>query len=143
MSETETYDVVITAPVTQDTIFEVLMGAETPWAVHVAMDEAEGTVKVWWWEDGERHFPDYGRPMKVGDKLNIRDGYTVTLKGRTLTWKKVADGLGLIARQGIVNEEYQYAAAMGIIVDYENSDWDADTGNFALQAAVFGHLEFG
>jgi len=145
MSDVEEYHVTVTGPVTEETICDVLEGADMYWAIDATW--ADGVARVLWWEDGERwqgwEVGITDRPLKPGDKFEIREGYTVELKGRTVTWKQLADALGKIARGDITKDAYQQKAALELIIHPADADWDAWTGEIMMQTAVFGHLEFG
>jgi len=146
MSEVEEYHVTVTGPVTQETIFEVLEGADLYWVTEIEANTSTGEVKLAWWDDGERWQPHdlgFDRPFKPGETVELREGYTIKLNAKALTWKQLADGLGKIARGDITNDEYQMRAALNLIVNRDEADWDAWTGEMMLQAAIFGHLEFG
>lgn len=139
----EPYNVLLTVPVTQESILEVLEGADLYWPMAVEVDARTGFVKVGWWDDGEKWDPDLGRPIRPGDVFQITDTVSATFHGQGVHWKKLADALGLIARGDITNDDYQMRAALSILVNFEDSDWDAWTGEMMLQVALFGHLEFG
>lgn len=126
------YNVVITAPVEKETILEVLEGADLYWVMAITVDEERGRVTVLWADDGERW-----------DTLDEANAAGNEVHRKTVSWKKLADGLALVARGDFQNDPYQDAAAMGIIVNYAESDWDAWTGELMLQATLFGKLVYG
>lgn len=142
----EEYNVIVTGPVKMQTIIDVVEGADLYWVTQIDVDTSTGVFKLAWWDDGERWQPHnlgLDRPLKPGETFEIREGYTVKLNAKALTWKQIADGLGLIARGDITNDEYQKRAALDLVTHPDDADWDAWTGEMMLQAALFGHLEFG
>jgi hypothetical protein len=146
MTEPEEYHVIVTGPVRKETILEVLEGADLYWVLQIEAETETGVVKLAWWDDGERWQPEdlgFDRMLVPGDTVELREGYTIKLNAKALTWKQLADGLGKIARGDITQDSYQMRAALSLIVNPEDADWDAWTGEMMLQAALFGHLEFG
>ena len=122
-------EVKVTTRVTSDAIFEVLSGAVVFWAMLVEVDEQAETCTVVWSDDGEQW----------ASRRAAREAGNETHK-RVLTVQQLADALAVVACGQYVGGMwggYAQTSSMSVLMDYEQADWDADTGQFMLQAALF------
>lgn len=137
-----TYAAVITAPVVQSTIRGVTDEMNLWWAMN-----------VWWGEDAppgaEKHndpewmYVLYAEDGEQWSSATEAKAHGVKTHLKSVSWKHLVDALAWIARGDVIRDPYQVRAAMDIITRPADADWDADTGQWMTQRAVFGELIFG
>jgi hypothetical protein len=137
-----TYNVVVTAPITQSRIRSVTDEMNLYWA-----------MAVWWGEDApiggkqhndpERLYVLYAEDGERWSTPTMAKAAGVKTYLKSVTWKQLGDAIGAIARHDVTNDEYQMRAAMDLLTHPDDADWDADTGDYMVQWAAFGQLMFG
>lgn len=128
--------VTIVGTVKQETVVDFTEEIPAYWVQYAFWENDSSTLIVEFWEDGER----YGKPSQE-NKARAGD---VKYKRKRVPWENIAAALGAIARgeHGIENS-YQRRAALDLILDPDDADYDAITVDLAVQIATFREVMFG